>query len=204
MPGGALVRQFSAPGRLVVRIVTSLAVAASAGCMSVGDDEGKQAPTRPADSRGAAAEPDGGTSSGTGVRAPGASQSHMGEDGVEPAGPDEPGKNGSPRPSSRAESSPAPTKGARPRPAGPTPPRDEPVPPKEPPRSQPPVSPPPVQTPAPDPGPGPDPEPEPEPTMPVDPPNESPAADMRTALMAMEDGMGMRKEVLASPQMGPV
>ncbi|MDX3855402.1 hypothetical protein [Streptomyces sp. AK02-01A] len=194
-------RQFSAPGRLVVRIVTSLAVAASAGCMSVGDDEGKQAPSRPADSRGAAVEPDGGTNSGAGVRAPGAARSHPGEDGVEHAGADDKGKDGSPRPSSRAESSPEPSKGARSRPGGPTPPRDEPVPPKEPPRTQPPASQPPAQSPAPDPGPGPDPEPEPEP---VDPPTTSPAADMRTALMTMGDGMGMRKEPLASPQAGPV
>ncbi|MFF2066830.1 hypothetical protein ACFVWZ_34435 [Streptomyces sp. NPDC058200] len=194
-------RQLSAPGRLAVWIVTSLAVAASAGCMSVSDEEEKPAPSRPANRHGAAAEPDGGTVAGAGAGAPGGpqDQGRTGRGGAEHAGQDDEakGKDASPSPSSRVTPSPKPSKGTRPWPAKPTPPRDEPVPTKEPTRSVPPPSQPPAQSP--DPGP----EPEPEPTKPPGQPSAPPAAITRSGVISM-DGMGMLTEPVASPQVGPV
>ncbi|MFB7273990.1 hypothetical protein [Streptomyces sp. NPDC056244] len=209
----------SAPGRFAVRIVTSLAVVASAGCMSVGDDEGKPAPSRSADRRGSAAEPDGGTGAGPG--APHAWQGRTSEGGAGGAGGGEKGTapGASPSASSAAKPSSEPSKGARPRPGEPTPPPGhEPVPSKEPTRPVPSPTPPVPQSP------DPVPEPEPEPSKPQDTPSGSPAGDMRTSLMSAREmagegegpgpgpgpgsgkgnGNGMRKETAASPQMGPV
>ncbi|MFE4371794.1 hypothetical protein ACFRMN_26880 [Streptomyces sp. NPDC056835] len=216
-------RQLSAPGRFAVWIVTSLAVAASTGCMSVGEDEGKPAPSRSAKGQGTATEPDGVTSEGAGASEPYAWQGRTEDGGAERGGAngrekeerdgkgegegtgaaddtgDTGGNGASPSASSTVPPSPEPSKGTRPRPGKPIPPGDGPVPPKEPTRPAPPADPPPGP-----PDPDPEPQPEPEPTKPSEPPSASPAADVRTGVMSAADGMGMRKEPTASPQLGPV
>ncbi|MFE4913830.1 hypothetical protein ACFRCX_20130 [Streptomyces sp. NPDC056652] len=210
-------RQLSAPGRFAVWIVTSLAVAASTGCMSVGEDEGKPAPSRSAEDQDTAAEPDGVTGEGAGAGEPYAWQGRT-EGGAESSGADGRGKEGgdekgdgkstsdragggdngaSPSASSDVTPSPEPSKGTRPQPGKPAPPGDGPEPPKEPTRPAPPASPPPGPQ-------DPEPQPEPEPTRPPEQPSASPAADVRTGAMSAADGMGMRKEPAASPQLGPV
>ncbi|MFE3829134.1 hypothetical protein [Streptomyces sp. NPDC059092] len=213
-------RQLSAPGRLAVWIVTSVAALTSAGCMSVGDDAGSPAPSRPADRSGAATEPDGGTGDAAGVGGADAWPGHTdqsaggtaraeadgaaGADGKGGAGDGateaEAGKGPSPEAGSSAVPSPRPSTGARPQPGNgkPTAPGNEPVPTREPTRSAPPPVQP-TQTPAPV-----DPDPEPEPTKPQEPPSASPAAEMRMAAMALADGAGMMKEPSASAQPGPV
>ncbi|MFJ1596039.1 hypothetical protein [Streptomyces sp. NPDC088261] len=193
-------RQLSAPGRLVVGLVTSLAVASSTGCMSVGADAGKPAPSRSAGRHGAAVAPDGGTG-----EAPGGSGGEPGR--TEPGGGDRvhadregTAKEVSPTPSSsHRPASPAPSKGVPPQPGKPTPPPwNEPQPTKEPTRPAPPPSDPP---PPPPPSPEPQPEPDPEPTV---LPSASPAANLRAVELFPGDGTGMRKMPTASPQVGPV
>ncbi|MFE3600771.1 hypothetical protein [Streptomyces sp. NPDC059142] len=212
-------RQLSAPGRLAVWIVTSVAALTSAGCMSVGDDAGSPAPSRSADRTGAAAEPDGGTGSAAGVggadawpghtekSAGGTTQAEAGGDagpdgkgGAGDAGAAAAGKGPSPAAGSSDAPSPRPSTGARPQPGNgkPTGPGSEPVPTREPTRSAPPPVQQPTQTPPPV-----DPDPEPEPTKPQEPPSASPAAEMRMGAMALADGAGMMKEPSASAQPGP-
>ncbi|MFJ1751100.1 hypothetical protein ACIOJD_33435 [Streptomyces sp. NPDC088116] len=192
-------RQLSAPGRrIAVWIATSLAVAASAGCMSVGDDGERPAPSRSADSPDAGARPDGGT--GTSAEEPHALHDRTARGGTGHAHPDAKGEeraNGaSPSVSSSATPSPEPSTGVRPQPGRPAPPRGEPEPPSEPTRSvQLPTTAPPAQSPTP--------EPEPEPTKPSAQPSETPPSEVRASGMVPADGMGMRKELEASPQLGP-
>ncbi|MFF5567912.1 hypothetical protein ACFY7Z_19265 [Streptomyces sp. NPDC012623] len=208
-------RQLSAPGRrLAVWIASSLAVAASAGCMSVGEGGGEPAPSRSPDRGGAAAEPDGETAAGVGTGVPHFGQGRTGPGGAaehsgayaEAGGGSERaagkggedgkgGKDASPEASSPATASPEPSRGSRPHPGRPTPPREDPVPTKEPTRTAPPPTQQPPQTQ--------DPEPEPEPeTKTPDPPTASPAAEVRTG--AAPDGVWAWKEPRASPQTGPV
>ncbi|MFD3521744.1 hypothetical protein [Streptomyces sp. NPDC058653] len=192
-------RQLSAPGRFAVWIVTSLAVATSTGCMSVGDDGGKPAPSRSAEPAGAAAEEDGGTAADAGVGLPAGGLS-----GAVPKDAGKSGKNGEKRrpgdPKSSRDPSAKPSKGpdGKPVPPAPRPPGGDvppveqptwtPLPPSEPPEPNPPA----------------EPQPEPEPTGPPDVPTASPAADVRTNGWRPGDGTGMRKEPVASPQLGPV
>jgi hypothetical protein len=191
------VRQLSAPGRLAVSVVTSLAVAASAGCMSVGDDEGKPAHSPSAGRNGTTAEPDGGTGAGAGV--PGGGWYGRTPDGPRPAtGPDGKGKGAPPDPSSSVAPPPAPSKGTRPWLGSTAPPGSEPIPTKEPSRPAGPPTPPPPASQAPDP------QPDPEPEKPSDPPSASPTADVRVGAMSAADGTGMMKEPMASPQLRPV
>lgn len=63
-PGGAPVRQLPVPVRWAA--VTAVTIAASTGCMSIGSDGGKPAPSGSAVPKGAVAEPDGSTVAGTG------------------------------------------------------------------------------------------------------------------------------------------
>jgi hypothetical protein len=154
------VRQFSVPGRLAAAIAAALAVAASAGCMSVSDDEGgKPAPRTTTDRPGAVAEPDGERA------APGGRQAGGGQgepDKADKEGAD--GKSASPRPSGSAKPTAKPTQGGQ----KPKPPRD-PQPtggqasPSEPPPPQPSPSEPPQVSPT------------PQPTEPSDQPSESSA-----------------------------
>ncbi|MEV0779605.1 hypothetical protein ACIBLA_32720 [Streptomyces sp. NPDC050433] len=192
-------RQLSAPGRFAVWIVTSVAVATSTGCMSVGHDEGKPAPSRSAEREGAVAEPDGGTAADAGAGLPadgrgGARREdagHPGEHGEkgEPAGPEASGA-----PSAKPSKGPD----GKPLPPAPRPPGGD-VPPAE----QPTRTPPPSEPPPPDPEPEPPAQPEPS-GPPEPPPSATPTADVRTSARAPGDGAGMRKEPAASPQLGPL
>lgn len=192
-------RQLSAPGRFAVWIVTSVAVATSTGCMSVGDDGGKPAPSRSAERPGAVAEPDGGTAADAGAGLP-----IGGRGGTGPKGDEHPGEHGEKGkpggPTASGDPSAKPSKGpdGKPLPPAPRPPGGD-VPPAEQPTRTPP---PPSEPPPPDP----DPEPptQPEPSGPPEPPSASPMADVRTSALAPGDGVGMRKEPAASPQLGPV
>ncbi|MFI2352021.1 hypothetical protein ACH492_34490 [Streptomyces sp. NPDC019443] len=182
------VRQLSAPGRLAVAIAASLAIAASAGCMSVSDDEGGKPPPRTAtDRRGAVAEPDGGRAAPGGHRA-------RGEHGE----PDKAGKGGavgkgaSPSPSGTAKPAAKPARGGQ----KPQPPRD-PQPtgggasPSEQPPQPTPSEPPPVS-------------PTPQPSEPSDPPPPSSAPEVHAGAIQGADGQGMYTEPAASPQVGPM
>ncbi|WP_330174973.1 hypothetical protein OG875_16410 [Streptomyces sp. NBC_01498] len=193
-------RQLSAPGRFAVWIVASLAVAATTGCMSVGDDEGGPAPARPAERSGAAAEQDGGTAAdaGTGGRP---------VDGRDEAGPrdaEQTGRRGEPveaggtekpgEPSARPSTGPGAAVPPAPRPPGGV------VPPPEQPTRTPPA---PVE-PSPQ-VPEPEPPAEPEPEPPLEPPSASPVTDLRTSALSPGDhGTGMFKEPVAAAQLGPV
>ncbi|MYW13019.1 hypothetical protein GT034_32445, partial [Streptomyces sp. SID2563] len=57
-------RQFSVPVRWAA--VTAVTLATSTGCMSVGSDGAEPAPSRSAEPKGAAVEPNGSTVTGTG------------------------------------------------------------------------------------------------------------------------------------------
>ncbi|MFJ2111239.1 hypothetical protein ACIOEX_04825 [Streptomyces sp. NPDC087850] len=210
----------SGPGRLAVWLVTSLAVATSTGCMSVGGDDGEPAPSHTADGRAGVVEPDGVTGTGVGSGMPhvwrsgagkggeervGAGPASKGEDGAEADGKDpEKAAGASPKASSQASPAapvekPEVTRGPGQGPGKPTPPGGgDPVPTHEPTRPAPtPVQP--SQQPEP-----PGPEPEPEPTKPVDQPSASPAADVRTGTLAAAEAAGTWREPKASPQVGPV
>ncbi|MFJ4920767.1 hypothetical protein [Streptomyces sp. NPDC088725] len=218
----------SAPGRFAVWIVTSLAVAACAGCMSVGEEEESPAPVRSSDRHGTAKEPDGVTGSVTGVA--GGRQGRAGMDGVGRIDAESTAKEPSPGPSSSVEPSAGPSReGEGPRPAkpsrpgtGPTQPSKEPAPPQQTPPQPPPAGPGPGHGSGPgtgtgsgpgtgtgtgpgsqDPDPGSDPDP-----APSDPPSASPQADVRTGFFPGAEGvglkLGMKKEPAASPQLGPV
>ncbi|WP_150130420.1 hypothetical protein [Streptomyces sp. 150FB] len=208
----------SVPGRIAGWIATSLAVAACAGCMSVGDDEVKPAPSRSTDRHGTAAEPDGGTVAGPGVA--GGRQGRAGMDKADRIDADDKGKSASPSPSSSPSPSPDVSDSShagRPRPGAPAHPgggRPGPSKVPQPPVQTPPQ--PPVVSPPPGPGTGTgDGSPDPDPgtgTVPSGAPSASPAADVRASAMRMgafEDtdaamDMGMRKEPKASPQLGPM
>ncbi|WP_138907780.1 hypothetical protein [Streptomyces chryseus] len=188
-----------APARLAAAV---LAVAASAGCMSVSDEGGRPEPSRSAAGQeAAAAEPDGGQArTGTGIdRTSGRAQKDR--DGREKAKDGKAGDDPSASPGASPGASASPSKSGeapprgdgtrpKPRPGVPTPTQDTPTPTKPP---QPPEPPPVTEPPPPEPS-------EPEPTPP--PPSASPAADTQTA------AMGQRREMVrepeASPQVGPV
>jgi len=187
------VRQLSAPGRrTAVWIAASLAVLASAGCMSVSDDESrKPAPSTSADGDGVVAEPDGGhvlpgghgrrgagkggdSAGGPDMKNPGASPSPSGSASAEP----EPTRPGQQPPASEP---PAPTGGASPsasRSSAPPPPQESPEPPVE---GPPPSSP-----------------------EPSDPPSASSEPEVHMgALQVAEHPSGAQAEPAASPQPRP-
>ncbi|WP_405501221.1 hypothetical protein OG501_21155 [Streptomyces niveus] len=191
--------RLSAAGRLAVWIVTSVAVATSTGCMSVGNDEGKPAPSRSAERRGAVAEPDGGTAADAGAGLPVDGRGEAGPKGAEHSGEHgDKGEPGAARESGDPSAKPSKGPDGKPLPPAPRPPGGD-VPPAEQPTRTPP---PPSEPPPPDP----DPEPptQPEPTGPQEPPSASPMADVRASALSPGDGLGMRKEPAASPQTGPV
>ncbi|MEU1487250.1 hypothetical protein [Streptomyces sp. NPDC005752] len=185
-------RQLSARVRRAA--VTALTIAASTGCVSVGDDAGEPSPSRSADRKGTAVMPDGGTVSGTGgsgsggggraetqtdrgaSREPDAKSSgrapSAGPEGTRPV----PGGPGSPEPT---RGGPLPT--AEPSAPGPGEPPAPPVTPEEPPPS-----------------------PDPEPLPPSDPPSASPAAQLRTHATGVPERAGRRPTPRASPQVAPV
>lgn len=187
-------RQLSAPGRrTAVWIATSLAVMASAGCMSVSDHESrKPAPSTSADDGGAVSEPDGGH------RLPGGHGGQAASTGDDSAdGPDVKNGSASPSPSeSAASAEPEPTRPGR------QPPASEPPVPTggaSPSATRSSVPPPPAESPEP-PEESPTP-PEPEPS---DPPSASSAPEVHMgATRVVEQPSGAQAEPAASPQPRP-
>ncbi|AVZ77538.1 hypothetical protein SLUN_18800 [Streptomyces lunaelactis] len=178
----------SVPGRLAVRIAASLALAASAGCMSVSDDEGgKPAPRSSTDRRGAVAEPDG----GRGV--PGSGQHGSGRGGSDAKA--EGGDEASPSPNGPASPSAQPPRGGQ----RPLPPHDP-----APNGGGAPPSVPPPAPPQPIPSEPPSVSPSPQPSEPSDPPSASSAPEVHAGAMRVADGQGMLMEPTASPQVGPM
>ncbi len=170
-------RQLPAPVRLAAAV---LAVAASAGCMSVGDDQGKPLPVRPA-AQQEQAGPDGGAAvdgEGQGRRDGGpVPRGEGGEDGkgADPEGGAAPNPSASPGPEATLPRAGGASPGATPSPgagdgrATPPPGKAKPTPSRpteEPPQPTPTGPPEPTPTPS---------EPEPQPT----PPSETPAAQNR-------------------------
>ncbi|MGZ2360055.1 hypothetical protein LRE75_25780 [Streptomyces sp. 372A] len=191
-------RQFSVPVRWAA--VTAVTLATSTGCMSVGSDGAEPVPSRSAEPKDAAVEPNGSTVTGTGrsrfggagaqserrVAGPSASASPSASgpaaDGPG-GGPDEGGDRAA-RPSVPA----GPAASAPPEPSAPADPGPVPGPED------------PADTPAP-----PEPEPEPDPSEPAPPaPSASPAAQFRTDAMGWRDGVAALRTPEASPQVGPV
>ncbi|OCC07820.1 hypothetical protein [Streptomyces sp. PTY087I2] len=192
-------RQFPAPVRWAA--VTALTIAASTGCMSVGEDgAGGPGPSRSAGSKGSEADPAGDTVPGSGQPGGRGGGAHPHSDRGIPGSTPSPGASGA-APSATAEdarpepaTSGQPTRGgggARPTPTPSTPGPGEP----------PPVTP---EPPAP-PTSAPDPDPEPEPTDPPEPPpSASPAAQYRAQGMGGPEKAGPLRTPEASPQVGPV
>ncbi|WP_327379824.1 MULTISPECIES: hypothetical protein [unclassified Streptomyces] len=184
-------RQLSARVRWAT--VTALTIAASTGCVSVGDDAGKPTPSLSADRKGASALPDEATVSGTGRSGSGGGRAEAQSDRGAARKPDakasgripsaEPGKAvpvpagpGTPEPS---RGGPLPT--PEPSAPGPGEPPPPPVTPEEPPAS-----------------------PEPEPSPPPEQPSASPAAQSRTDATGLPGRGGMWPTPRVSPQVAPV
>ncbi|GGY35523.1 hypothetical protein ACFRMO_24475 [Streptomyces anulatus] len=189
-------RQLSAPVRWAA--VTALTIAASTGCMSVGeDDAGGPGPSRSAGPKGSVADPAGDTVPGSGRTGGRVGGAHPHSDRAVPGSSPSPDASGAvpsvtpddPRPDPAA---PGPTRG------GPPP---SPTPSTPGPGEPPPTTPEPPAPPTPDP----DPEPEPEPTDPPEPlPSASPAAQLRAHAMSGPEASGPLRTPEASPQVGPV
>lgn len=191
-------RQLSAPARWAA--VTALTIAASTGCMSVGEDgAGAPGPSRSAGPKGSAADPAGDTVPGSG-RTGGRVGGRVG--GVHPHSDRAvPGSGPSPDASGAVPS--VTPKDPRPEPAAPVPTRGGP-PPSPTPSAPGPGEPPPT-TPEPPSSPTPDPDPEPEPTDPPEPaPSASPAAQLRAHAMSGPEAARPLRTPEASPQVGPV
>ncbi|MEV8226336.1 hypothetical protein AB0P41_09745 [Streptomyces sp. NPDC079167] len=184
-------RQLSARVRWAA--VTVLTIAASTGCVSVGDDAGKPAPPRTAGEKGAPDRPDGGTVSGTGRSGPGGGRAEAQSDRGASRKPDA-------EASGRAPS--AGPKGTRPEAVGPgtpEPTRGGPLPTPEP--SEPgPGEPPPVPVTPEEPPPSPEPEPSSQPEQ----PSASPAAQSRTDAMGAPGRIEVWPTPRVSPQVAPV
>ncbi|MGW2087026.1 hypothetical protein [Streptomyces sp. NPDC001880] len=185
-------RQLPVPARWAA--VVAATVAASTGCMSVGDGEGKPLPSSSPEHGGSAARPDGGTVAGTGrVRTGGGrAEAHSEREVVESP---EPGESAGP---------PAAPDGVRPgaEPGGTEPPRGT-VPPAPsashpgPGVPQQPESPEPSVSPTPEPPSSPEPEPSGPPSAP--PPSASPAAQLRSEAA----GASARSVPLRTPEVSP-
>ncbi|WP_190126252.1 hypothetical protein [Streptomyces inusitatus] len=197
-------RHLSVPGRLAVAFAASLALASSAGCMSVSDDKsGSPAPSKSDDRPDTAPEPDGGhVGPGGGRHAGGRPAVSPGRSGErERAAVPKPPASPSGGATAAARSTPKPSTGpVRPKPAGPTPeptqtPSATPVPPSStPPPKETPTSEPPKETPT------------EQPTEPTEQPSASSAPEVHAGAMRTAEayGRGMRGEPMASPRLGPV
>ncbi|MEW2067259.1 hypothetical protein [Streptomyces sp. NPDC007346] len=200
-------RKLSVPARWAA--VTALTIAASTGCMSVGDDGARPGPAGSIDPEGRAVEPNGETVPGSGGAGLRGGDAHTHSEAADRKNP-----GGTPSPEASGAVPSDTPKGPRPEPGAPQPsrPGHSPAPtpstpgPGEPPPAVPePPAPPPPPAPLPDRDPEPDPEPEPEPTEPPEPPpSASPSAQLRTQAMGGgEKGRPLRTPE-ASPQVGPV
>ncbi|MBT2465400.1 hypothetical protein J7E92_28415 [Streptomyces sp. ISL-63] len=177
-------RTLSVPARWAA--VTALTIAASTGCMSVGDDGARPGPSGSSDSKGRAVEPNGETVAGSGGAGHRGGDAHTHSDAAADA--DRKKSKGTPSPevSGAVPSATPKSAGPRPEPGAPQPSR-------------------PGHPPAPTPSPDPDPEPEPEPTEPPEPPpSASPAAQLRTQAMGGAEESRPLRTPEASPQVGPV
>ncbi|KAB2589016.1 hypothetical protein [Streptomyces arboris] len=199
-------RTLSVPARWAA--VTALTIAASTGCMSVGDEGARPGPSGSTDSKGRAVEPNGETVAGSGGAGHRGGDAHTHSDADTDADRKKPGGTPSPEKSGAVPSA-TPKSGApRPEPGVPQPSRPGHLPAPTPstpgPGEPPPVVPePPAPPPAP--APDPDPEPEPEPTEPPEPPpSASPAAQLRTQAMGGAEESRPLRTPEASPQVGPV
>ncbi|MFI6289471.1 hypothetical protein ACIBCM_32830 [Streptomyces sp. NPDC051018] len=176
---------------MAVAFAASLALAATAGCMSVSDDKGAEpVPGKPSGRSGAVTEHDG-VHGGSGGRHLRGGRGDSGAPGGKGDAPD-----ASPSPSGTAGPAARPPGGGKrphqpgvPQPTGDGPtPSVQPTPPQEEPATEPPVEP--------------TPQPTPEPT---DPPSPSSAPDVHAGAVrpAYADGPGPGWEPVASPQTGP-
>ncbi|MEU8507635.1 hypothetical protein AB0C40_23520 [Streptomyces brevispora] len=184
-------RQLSVPVRWAA--VTAVTIAASTGCMSVGADDEKPAPSRSAVPKGPVTAPDGSTVAGTGRGRTGGAEAHSEREAAESGGPKAsadpsagPGAGTAGQRRLRGGRLLTPT--TAPLPSGPGEP-------------EPPVTPAPSDPPAPEPSVPPEPEPEPSEPPPV--PSASPAAQFRNDAMGALDDMDEMRTPEASPQVGP-
>lgn len=186
------VRQLSARVRWAA--VTALTIAASTGCVSVGDDAGEPVPSRSAGQKEASARPDGGTASGSGRSGSGGggaeAQSDRGAsrepDAEERGSRDPSARPGATRPAPGGPGTPEPTRGGpaptqEPSDPGPGEPPPEPDTPQEPPPS-----------------------PEPEPSARPEEPSASPAALSRADAMGAPGTPEAWPTPRVSPQVAPV
>ncbi|MFK3985531.1 hypothetical protein ACI2K4_34825 [Micromonospora sp. NPDC050397] len=173
--------------------VTALTIAASTGCMSVGDDAGDPSPSRQADRKGASAPPDGDTVSGSGRSGSGGGRAEAQSDRGASSG--RPDAKSSGRGASAGPADPRPVPGV---PGVPEPTRGGPLPTPEPSAPGPgePPAPPATQEPPP-------PSPEPEPSQPPEPPSASPAAQFHNGANRARDGVRTWPTPRVSPQLAP-
>ncbi|MFJ8852778.1 hypothetical protein [Streptomyces sp. NPDC102437] len=190
-------RQLSVPVRWVA--VVAATVAASTGCMSIGDGGGKPAPSPSLspEHAGSAARPDGGTVAGTGrVRGGGRAEAHSEREAAE--SPEPSGSAGAPAAPGDVRPGGEQGGGAEPGPGGPvpTPSASQPVPEvpeqPDPPAPSGPATPEPPET------------PEPEPSEASPEPSASPAAQVRNEAMGTSGVSSPLRTPDVSPQVGPV
>ncbi|MFD7746685.1 hypothetical protein ACFV2V_20165 [Streptomyces sp. NPDC059698] len=191
-------RQLSAPVRWAA--ATALTIAASTGCMSVGEnDAGAPGPSRSAGPQGADADPAADTVPDPGRAGRRGGDAHPHSDRAVPGATPRPGAS-----DTAPETAPA---GPHPEPAAPDPTRGAgaltPTPtPSTPGPGEPPPT---VPEPPVPPSPTPDPEPDPEPTDPPEPsPSTSPAAQFRAHALSGREVVRPLRTPEASPQVGPV
>ncbi|WP_329039400.1 hypothetical protein OHT61_17160 [Streptomyces sp. NBC_00178] len=186
-------RQLSARVRWAA--VTALTIAASTGCMSVGDDAGDPSPSRQADRKGSSARPDGGTASGSGWSGSGGGRAEAQSDRHDPRR-----KPDAKSPGRGPSAGPEDTPGVPGVPGTPEPTHGGPLPTPEPSAPGPGEPPPPPVSPEPPP-----PSPDPEPSQQPEPPTASPAAaQFRTDAMGAPDRVDVWPTPRASPQVAPV
>lgn len=189
-------RQLPVPVRWAA--VTAVTIAASTGCMSIGSDGGKPAPSGSAVPKGSVAEPDGSTVAGTGHARTGGGAGAQSErragrsadpsasvtpSGSPGAASDRSGPAKGGRPPAQTPSAPGPGVPEQPEPPAPSDPG-----PGTPETPQPPTPP----------------EPDPEPSEPAPPvPSASPAAQLRQGATGAPDALYAMRTPEASPQVGP-
>ncbi|MFI9627670.1 hypothetical protein [Streptomyces sp. NPDC052042] len=197
-------RQLSLSARWAA--VIAVTVAASTGCMSIGDDGGKPSSKPSPDPKGSAAGPDGDTVSGTGgYRAGGGrAEAHSEREAAETTRP-----SGSATPSGSPDAHPRTERGKPGVPSEPGVPAPEwgggqPVPEVSPPGSEVPQRPEPSPPPSESPAPEPPVSPEPEPSEPAPQPSASSAAELRAYAMSLPDEPTALRTPEVSPQDEPM
>jgi hypothetical protein len=191
------VRQLSVPGRVVFAFAVSLTLAATAGCVNVGDDKGgKPAPGKTPDRRTAVAEHEAGHVMPESRPVPNGRTASVAAESRTTAPEVTPSPSGTPTPVPRPTRVPSrPDEPAGPEPAGPEP--TVPVPPPAPTPTPPPEESPTEPTPEPT---------TPQPTEPTDPPSASSAPEVHAGALRLAHGdeRAVGWEPMASPPEGPV